>query len=232
LLFPASLYSSAGKAFERLATRPVSVVVLLLILGGAAFIPLSLSIGQYTWTGFGPFDFQLNRVLFYLAFFMVGAVLGAFAWEKHLFAGIALLKRNPGFWIAIALTCFVFVQLMVYRVFGEVAGLPENIGQPLFLLAFTASAIFTSLAFFAVFRTKLNIISASWKSLSSCAYGIYLLHYPFICWFQFALLKVNLPFNHGVTVVFKFSIVFLLSLICSWYLTSQLKKSVTISRFI
>ena len=46
------------------------------------------------------------------------------------------------------------------------------------------------MAIFARFTRRRSVI---WDSLTRNAYGIYLVHYAFVSWLQYGLLKYNLP---------------------------------------
>ena len=63
-----------------------------------------------------------------------------------------------------------------------------------------------------------------WDSLSANAYGIYVVHYGFVTWLQFALLSIEWP------VVIKFVIVFLGALSLSWLCSSLARRSALITK--
>ena len=70
-------------------------------------------------------------------------------------------------------------------------------------VTFTLSCAASSLFFISVFTKYMQRRSAVWDSLSANAYGMYLIHYPFSSWLQYALLKMHLP------AIAKGSLVFL-----------------------
>ena len=55
-------------------------------------------------------------------------------------------------------------------------------------------------------------------SLKSNAYGMYLIHYLFIVWLQFAMLATNLP------AILKAAVVFAGTLALSWAATAALRQ--------
>jgi surface polysaccharide O-acyltransferase-like enzyme len=63
-------------------------------------------------------------------------------------------------------------------------------------------------------------------SLSDNAYGIYLIHYAFVSWLQYALLKASLP---GVAKGF---IAFAGALALSWISIAALKRIPAVARVI
>jgi len=84
-------------------------------------------------------------------------------------------------------------------------------------MAFTVLAIF--LRFTGSGSRLLDAMRAS-------AYGIYLLHYIFIVWLQYAIYDFSFP------AVIKFAIVFAGTLSLSWGLTSMLRKIPGVARMI
>jgi hypothetical protein len=63
-------------------------------------------------------------------------------------------------------------------------------------------------------------------SLKFNAYGMYLIHYAFVVWLQFALLGVDLP------AIVKGGVVFLGTLALSWSLTAALRRQRFIAQLI
>jgi len=84
-------------------------------------------------------------------------------------------------------------------------------------MAFTVSAVFLRFAKF------------SWRlldALQPAAYGIYLLHYIFIIWLQYAV------YDYSLSAGVKFAIVFAGTLSMSWVLTVILRKIPVVARMI
>lgn len=219
-LIPPAVYKRATVTIVRLSARPWHLLALWYLIIGLALIPLSLWIGQYTWTGIGPFDFQLNRVAFYLFFFLTGSLMGAFKWEQVLFTGERLLNQSWQFWTSLALTGFGLIEFITYVGFTIFAswGFSSFLSNLIFELFFVGTCIFTCLAFLVYFKVRVNYRSDFWESLSENAYGIYLTHYIFITWLQFALLNIHLP------ATAKFAIVFIVSAAASWWMVMALRK--------
>lgn len=196
-LLPQSWCINAADRLMKAAYRPFRFLMICFIFTAVALIPLSLWIGQYTWTGFGPFDFQLNRLIFYFVFFLLGSVLGTVRWEDYLFSNNRLLGKTTLFWVILSLVFYGMIELITFRGNGEMARwhVPAVVATFIFLVFFVATSIITCFAFIIIFRNFQNKISAIWKSLSANAYGIYLLHYIFIIWLQYALLNIQFACN-------------------------------------
>jgi surface polysaccharide O-acyltransferase-like enzyme len=67
---------------------------------------------------------------------------------------------------------------------------------------------------------------AAFDSLTENAYGMYLVHYAFVSWLQYALLKVALP---GLA---KGMIVTLATIVLSWATVAGLRKIPAVARVI
>jgi glucans biosynthesis protein C len=227
-LIPIRFFRMLFSAGARLVQRPFVLFGIVYLIAFIALTPLSLSVGQYKWTGWGPFDFQLNRILLYFVFFLFGACLGAGDWEDKFFPMNRLLYKNQRFWIWL---CLGFYGLLIFFSatgpgFVEKGLFREEAGYLIFDLLFVASCLSSSFAFLAVFKTSFNKQGKFWNILSGNAYGIYLVHYVFVTWMQYFLLNINLP------AIIKFLLVFLISFSLSLLLISQARKIKIVKRII
>lgn len=220
VFFSQRFYLAGGHLLIRLFKTPFWFLLIFLTFAALMLIPLSLHIGQYTWTGFGPFDFQLNRVLFYFLFFLTGCIMGSVQWEEELFHSGKLLGCGLSFWVAISLFFFATTEVFTFKGFGMMStlGINPTIANLIFMLLFVISAILISLTCLYLFKANFNRSSFAWGSLSKSAYGIYLFHYVFVTWLQF--LCINVKIHAGL----KFLLVFSLSTALSWFLVALLKK--------
>ncbi len=227
-LLPESFYFWTARLFSKLIQKPWSFFTIWFFIVALSLIPMSLWLGQYTWTGFGPFDFQLNRVLFYFVFFLFGVILGSVHWEDQLFKNNRLLGRSSRTWIISSVLSFGIVELINYWGYGFMAAnlIGKTVASLIFMLFFTATAVTTCFTFIVIFKNHRNHTSRIWKSMSTNAYGIYLFHYVFITWLQFALLGIQIP------ALAKFLIVFVVSLVASWGLITILKRMKLVSSII
>ena len=92
-----------------------------------------------------------------------------------------------------------------------------------------AFGIFSAAMCFTVPAIHLRLAKARWRLLDAmqpAAYGIYLLHYIFIVWLQYAV--YDPPLHAGA----KFAIVFIGTLSMSWALTIILRKIPVVARMI
>jgi len=123
---------------------------------------------------------------------------------------------------------YVAILLLVYAHHNWIADfasppLPWKMAYGLAFAMFSAAMAFTVLAAsLRLTQTSLRLLDA----MQSSAYGIYLLHYVFIIWLQYAVYDPPFP------AVVKFAIVFAGTLSMSWALTVLLRKVPLLARMI
>ncbi|GAB3557969.1 hypothetical protein [Spirosoma fluminis] len=180
----------AGQWLIRLRKQPIWFGLVLYSMVALSLIPLSLWIGHYTWVGrWGPFDVQLNRLLFYRLFFLLGSSLGAVDWQRILFSQGRFLNRGWLFWLILSITSYTLV--IWESGFGaeqiRQGRLTPAQGYFLYDLTFVASCLMSVCACLSYFKRFMSRPAEVWTSLSANAYGIYCIHYGFVTGF-------NLPF--------------------------------------
>lgn len=227
LLYP-SLRHSIGRLGERLANcanRPLRVLFMWYLLTWMTYIPLMLWAGAGTWTGFGPFDFQVSRVLLYFGYFLMGVLIGSSGLSQGIFGSHSLLMKRWLLWLLAAVLTYLLLKM-------SEAPLKEMYAQKplpatlIYRSIWTLSCTLSSIALISLFRKIFTHANDFWQGLSENAYGIYLIHYIFVIWCQFLLLEVDLP------VVIKFAVTFVISLGASWVLTFLLRKIKTVARLL
>ncbi|WP_293305871.1 acyltransferase family protein [Pedobacter sp. UBA5917] len=190
--------------------------LILFLIGLLAYLPMAGYFGPYSWTGFYPFDFQLSRVLLYFAYFGIGAYVGKLNLSEGVFAKNSPIVKHYRLWCLLAIVAFI--GMIFFN--GDIA--KWQLGNTFFILCCTLMC----LAFISAFSRLLAKNIFWWDSLSKHAYLIYLLHFVFVTWIQFGLLKINLP------VPVKFLAVFLLSLALSWITAYLLRKIVVVKKYL
>jgi glucans biosynthesis protein C len=207
------------------AARPVKYTAFFLIVSALAYVPLALAFDPSTWFDRGPFAFQLSRPLHYALYFAAGMALGAGGIERGLIAPNGLLARH---WLALLLTALGLLMLwMGLTGLAIGAGASPPLGLQIladlgFVLACFANC-FCVLAIFLRFATKRLPASAG---LKNNAYGMYLVHYLFVVWLQFALLAVAVP------AVLKGVVVFAVTLLLSWGTVAVLRRLPSVAQVI
>ncbi len=164
--------------------HPIRFFVALVALSALAYVPLALIYSPWAWTSYGPFSFQLSRPLHYLVYFFAGCAVGAYGLDRGLLASDGALARHWAAWLAASVVGFVLWALPTsLMVDGREAPLIVQAAAALGFVLACASGCFVLLALclrFAPERTRIL------DSLSVNAYSMYLLHYVFIVWLQYA----------------------------------------------
>jgi peptidoglycan/LPS O-acetylase OafA/YrhL len=204
--------------------RPAAFFALLAAISAIAYIPMALRFTSTDWVSFGPFTFQASRILHYLAYFLIAVGVGAWGVNRGLLAPDGKLARRWPLWAAAALFLFglasaVFVVAVTSHAQSQGWAVARDAG-------FALSCAASSFAFLALFIRFARSRSPLFGSLSANSYGIYLFHYAFVSWLQYALLPASLP------AVAKFAIVFLGALGLSWGTAAAIRRIPLVARVV
>ncbi len=210
--------------------RPVTVFGVFMIASITAYLPMHLAFGDISWLewdGF-PLPIQTSRILLYPAYFIAGVGVGAVNLRAGLLAENGELARRWPVWLAFALVFYLVILGLVYIHHNWVAdfGSPPLLWKTSYGLAF---AIYSAAMAFTVSAVFLRSAESSWRlfdALRPSAYGIFLLHYIFIIWLQYAV------YDHPFPAAVKFAIVLSGTLSMSWALTVMLRKIPAVARMI
>jgi hypothetical protein len=203
-------FSSAAEA------NPARFFVGFVLASVLAYVPLALLFTPSAWFQLGPFAFQLGRPLHYALYFFAGLGLGAGGVEGGLLAADGPLMRRWVVWVIAAV-----VSLFAWMGFTGLTmeGASSSLGLPILADLSFVFACFASC--FAVLAAALRFAARrlpSLAGLSNGAYGMYLVHYLFVVWLQFALLGIALP------AVIKGAVVFGCTLFLSWWTVAALRR--------
>jgi Acyltransferase family len=206
-----------GLLLGKLSGRPAAFTMLLVAASALAYVPLALVFTPWTWFHVGPFAFQLSRPLLYAVYFLAGLGVGAYGIERGLFAPTGWLARH---WMAAggaAMAAFVlWLGFAGLAMSSDGPSLPVRLLEALGLVLCCAAGCMFLLAVFIRFANRrLGVFDA----LNDNAYGIYLVHYLFSVWLQFALLGL------AVIAAVKAAIVFSATLVLSWGLVAALRQA-------
>ena len=213
-----------GHLTSKADRRPIVFFGVLTAASAVAYIPMAVVFNPFSWSSFGPFSFQTSRLLHYLAYFLLGAGVGAYSLGRGLLAPAGNLARRWPLWAVFALIAFGVATGVAMAAMTTHIGSRrwEIAGDAMFVLSCAAS----SFALLGLFVRFAKARSRIWDSLSSSAYGMYLLHYAFVSWLQYALLRASLP------AVAKGSIVFLGTVLLSWGATAVVRRIPAVARVI
>src|SRR5215475_3766320 len=199
-----------GQIVGKLSARPTAFVTVLVAASGLAYVPLALAFTPWTWFHVGPFAFQLSRLLLYAVYFLTGVGLGAYGIER----GILLAPRG---WLTRHWTVAAGAAIATFALWLGMVGIAMSGGGPpswqlqvleasSFVLCCAAGSIFMLAIFVRFANRHIRILDAFTEE----TYGMYLVHYLFSVWLQFALL------GFAAIAVIKAAIVFCGTLLLSW----------------
>jgi len=219
-----------GQLIFSARNRAMMAFVVFLIVSTAAYLPMHLAFGDVSWLELGrfPLPIQTSRILLYTAYFFVGVGVGAINLRAGLLADSGELAKRWPVWLAFAVAFYGAILVLVYAHHNWVADFDSppllwKVGYGLAFAMYSAAMAFTVSAVF------LRFAKFSWRlldALQPAAYGIYLLHYIFIIWLQYAV------YDYSLSAGVKFAIVFAGTLSMSWVLTVILRKIPVVARMI
>jgi glucans biosynthesis protein C len=198
---------SLGRWSKHLGRRPLLYLAVLIAISAVAYVPLALAFTPWAWSNSGPLAVQFSRPLLYCVYFFAGVGIGAGGIDAGLVAADGDLSKRWWLWLAAALAALFAWMGITYLTLDGPAPVAVEIASDLgFVVACAAGCAFLIAASLRFGLTR----SSALASLSSNAYSLYLVHYVFVVWMQFALLALS------VSAVLKAPIVFIVTLIVSW----------------
>ena len=188
-------------------------------------MPLAIVFTPAAWFQQGPFAFQISRPLHYALYFFAGVGLGADGVERGLLAAGGPLVRQWPLWVIAASISLVTWMGLTGLTMAQGASFSLGLQIPAdlsFVLACFASC-FAVLAIVLRFAARRLPLLAG---LRNSAYGMYLVHYLFVVWLQFAMLGATLP------AVIKAAAVFGGTLLLSWGTVAALRRLPSVAQVI
>jgi glucan biosynthesis protein C len=188
--------------------HPLKFFAGLVAVSALVYLPLALIYTPWAWSNYGALSFQTSRPLHYLVYFFAGYAVGAHGLERGLLSADGALARRWALWVAAAFAgFFVWAGPTSLTLDGREAPLIVHIASDIGFAIACAAGSFFFLALCLRFATGRH-----WAldSLSAHAYSMYLNHYIFVVWLQFAVLGLSL------LAVGKAAIVFLGTFVLSW----------------
>ncbi|MDE2378308.1 acyltransferase [Bradyrhizobium sp.] len=188
------------RSIGRLGARPASFVIALTLASAIAYVPPALVFGPWDWFQFGPFSFQFCRPLHYFVYFLAGAGVGAHGIDRGLLAPDGWLAKR---WAATGIAALVSFMLWLVTVgLAMTQDGPPGAVQLLQALSFVPCCAAGVLFMLALFLRFAHRHSPVLDPLRDKTYGIYLIHYAFSNWLQFALLGFSIPATAKAITVF------------------------------
>jgi len=224
------IIQTLGQLMFSVRHRPMAAFVVFLIVSTAAYVPIHLGFGDTDWLELGrfPLPIQTSRILLYTAYFFAGIGVGAISLRSGLLAENGELARRWPVWFGFALVFYVAILVLVYAHHNWVADFdsPPLLWTVAYSLAFATFSAAMAFAVPAIFLRFAESGGRLLDALQPSAYGVYLLHYIFIIWLQYAV------YDYSLSAGVKFAIVFAGTLAMSWGLTVMLRKIPVVARMI
>jgi Acyltransferase family len=219
-----------GNLINRLRYRPGVAFAIFSVFSVLVYLPLRLVYGDAAWLepGHFPLPIQTSRILLYSGYFLIGVGIGATDLSAGLLAQNGEWASRWKVWLGFAALFYAAILLLVYAHHNWIADFdsPPLSWRTAYGLAFalySAAMAFAEPALFLRFaKSPLKLLDA----IRPSAYGIFLVHYIFIIWLQYALYDPVLP------AFVKFAIVFAGTLVLSWGLVVLLRKIPLVARMI
>ena len=198
-----------GGLVARACERPIKFVAILVAISLVAYVPLTLAYSPWSWISVGPLSLQLSRPVHYLTYFFAGLAVGQVGLNRGLLTSDGLLARHWLMWLGSAVVSFgawaglTSLTMPDWAKAHLAAQIAATVSYP---VACAAGCLFMLAICLRFSRNHIKVLD----SLSANAYAMYLVHYVFVVWLQYALLGSNL------FPIAKVAIVLSSSLILSW----------------
>jgi peptidoglycan/LPS O-acetylase OafA/YrhL len=213
-----------GRALAGVSRRPIPMFVTVIVVSAVTYIPMALVFTPIAWAAWGPFTFQTSRILHYLAYFLIGVGMGAWGVNRGFLSSDGKLARRWPLWVGAAVVSFladstVWVIAMTQHPQSKAWATGVDAG---FVLSCAAS----SFAFLALFLRFAKSRTPILDSLNANSYAIYVLHYAFVSWLQYALLPSSIP---GFA---RFAIALAGALVLSWITAIAIRRIPAVARIL
>lgn len=181
--------------------------LVLVAVSALAYVPLAIAFTPWNWSNSGLLAVQLCRPLQYAVYFFAGLGIGVEGIDHGLVSVDGPLPRRWLLWLAAALISLALWMGLTALTLNGGASIGIKIAAELAYVVACACGCCFLLA--ASLRFAVGP-SPTLGSLGDNAYALYMLHYLFVVWLQYALLSMPL------FAVIKAAIVFGATLICTW----------------
>lgn len=168
---------------------PARYFGVLLAVSAIAYVPLAIAFTPWAWSNSGLFAVQFCRPLLYAVYFFAGIGIGGAGIERGLIAVDGILARRWTYAMAAALASLFLWMGLTALTMPHGASLGVEIAADLSFVPACAAGCFFLIAVCLRFATGYSRLLGY---LSANAYGLYLVHYVFIVWLQYALLAAPL----------------------------------------
>jgi glucans biosynthesis protein C len=199
--------AALGRWSAKAPTHFARYFTALLTASALAYVPLAVALTPWAWSDSGFLSVQYCRPLLYAVFFFAGVGIGTAGIERGIVSVDGILARHWARLLAAALISLLLWMGLTGLTMNGPAPIGLQIADDLSFVLACATGCFFLIAVSLRFADRHSRLL---DSLSADAYGLYLVHYDFIVWLQYALLGTAL------FAVIKAAIVFGSTLVLSW----------------
>ena len=203
--------------------NPLRFVAVLVAISALVYIPLMLAYSPFAWMNIGPIALQPSRLLHYFVYFLAGVAVGTHGLDRGLLDCDGELTRHWMAWLAAAIAGFLLWAAATSATLSDWSGAPP-VAKFAAGMGFAVACATSCLASLAISLRFAHWRAWAFDSLSDNAYRIYLIHYVFAVWLQYALLGT------GLVAIGKAAIVFGGTLIMSWSIAAAMAGAHPVSR--
>jgi glucans biosynthesis protein C len=219
----AALFQFAPHWIEWLARRsgsagakPVPCFIALASAAVIAYVPMALMFTPWRWASHGLLAVQYCRPLLYAVFYLAGLAVGANGLDRGLLAPNGRLQHQWAVWLAVALGSLV-AWMGLTKLGMDIGTNPPIVLRIAIDIAFAVGCAAGSFFLLAVCLRFAAWPSRLLDSFAENAFSLYLFHYAFVVWLQYALLGLALG------AVVKAPIVFAGTVVLSWLTTMAVR---------
>jgi len=199
--------------------RPVAFFGVLLGISIMVYPPVAILFGPLTWIGIGPFNAQAGRILLYLVYFLTGTAVGAIGIGNSVYKPDGALAKHWWGWVAVGLMSFTMFIIMIV----VVSPVERTFVSEIAFVICCGAMVSGMIGFFLRFAKRRVPLC---DSLSENSYGIYIVHYVFVTWFQYLLLE------NGLSPLMKGMVVFLGTSTLSWMSVAAIRRIPAVAKVI
>jgi hypothetical protein len=222
--FAPKLIAGLGRTLSDAASRPPFLFTLVVVVSAIAYIPMALRFSADRWSSFGPFTFQTSRLFHYLVYFLIAVGVGTYGAQRGLFSSDGrLAKRWPLWTSGMVVIYLALAGAFLAMLSGAGPSFPWRYPLNTLWVVSCAASCFGFMSLFARFAKRRR---AAFDSLTGNAYGMYIVHYAFVSWLQYALLKAVMP---GLA---KGVLVFAGTVALSWATVATMRRIPAVARVI
>ncbi len=218
--------NTLGRLASNARAHPIRFFLLVIAVSFAVYTPITFIYSAEYWTSIGVFQFQTSRLFHYAIYFLAGTGVGAYGIDRGLLASDGILARHWGRWILWGIIAFLLSAIFFFIALADRDAISPALLEVLSGCVYAITCASLSFAFLALFIRFANRRRWIWDSLSANEYAMYLLHYMFVTWLQFALLSFALP------AIGKAAFVFAGVLLLSWGTSAALRSIPAVARVV